>query len=320
MMKKKIYNWGIVGAGHISRKFVDGLRATENGCPYAIAARELSRAQQFASEKDMPAAYGSYEEMANDPKVDAVYIGTTNAQHVEHTLLMLAHKKPVLCEKPFSVTLDQTNQMIAASRTNNTFLMEALWTNFVPAMQAARKVIADGTIGKIKCLNAKFGFYQEYNPNHRVFSPGLGGGSVLDIGMYPIFLATTLLGYPDIVSARGIKTQEGIDMTASVFLGYKNGAFAHILSSFDVNLNDEVLIHGAKGKVTMNHCAAPTSVKVEADGKSWDYPVETIGNGYNYEALEVMRCLDLGLSESPLRPLSETAKFMELLERVVGQL
>jgi predicted dehydrogenase len=319
-MNNRKYNWGIVGAGHISRKFVDGIRATTNGCPYAIAARDQRRAQQFADEKNMPIFYGSYEELANDPNVDVVYIGTTNAQHIAHTLLMLAHKKPVLCEKPFALNLHETYQMIDAARSNHTFLMEALWTQFLPAMQALRKIIADGTIGSIQCLKADFGFYREYNRSDRVFSPELGGGSILDIGIYPIFLATTLLGYPDSIAASGIKSQDGIDISASIFFGYKSGVFAQLLSSFSANLGNEAQIFGTKGKITLNKCSFPTRITITTDNETRDYPVETTGNGYNYEAQEVMNCLDNGLIESPVRPLAETLRLVGLMEGVIKQL
>jgi predicted dehydrogenase len=320
-VKKDRYNWGIVGAGHISRKFADGLRATENGCPYAIASRDIHRAQDFAAEKGIPLAYGSYEALAADPNVDVVYIGTTNTQHLAHTILMLAHKKPVLCEKPFAMNAAETDKMIAIARINNTFLMEALWTHFLPSMQAVRKIIADGVIGEVRCVKAEFGFFRPYNRDSRIFNPELGGGSVLDIGLYPIFLATLLLGYPDMLSAKGIKNDDGIDLTAAMFFGYKNGAFAHLVSSFTANLDNEAHIYGSKGKITMHTCwHMLTRITVATDGTTYDYPVESVGNGYNYEANEVMRCLDAGLTESAARPLQETAKFMRLLDDIIGRL
>ncbi|GHT67573.1 oxidoreductase [Bacteroidia bacterium] len=320
-MADKTYNWGIVGAGHISRKFVDGLSDVPNGRAYAVAARDITRAQQFANEKGMPVAYGSYEALANDPNVDAVYIGTTNTEHCAHAILMLEHKKPVLCEKPFAMNREEVDKMIAAARTHHTFLMEALWTNFLPSMNAVRKIIAEGTIGDIRHIRADFGFFREYNPNDRIFNPKLGGGSVLDIGLYPIFLAVSLLGYPDRVRAEGIKSQDGVDLTASMFFEWRNGAFAQLLSSFTVNLGNGATIYGSKGKIAMHrqwHC--PTRISLIIDEITTDYPVASVGNGYNYEAEEVQNCLAQGFIESPRLPLAHSAQFMSLMDTVIKQL
>ncbi|GHT11223.1 putative oxidoreductase [Bacteroidia bacterium] len=320
-MAEKIYNWGIVGAGRISRKFVDGLKDARNARAYSIAARDLTRAQQFASEKGMPVAYGSYQELANDPNVDAVYIGTTNTEHCAHAILMLEHKKPVLCEKPFAMNRQEVDKMVAAARANNTFLMEAFWTNFLPSMNAVRKIIADGTIGEVRCIHSDFGFFREYNPNDRIFNPQVGGGSVLDIGLYPVFLAVTLLGFPQRVRAEGIKTHDNIDLTASMFLEWKNGAFARLVSSFTVNLDNEAYIYGSKGKITMHgqwHC--PTRISVTVNDITTDYPVTSVGNGYNYEAEEVQNCLAQGLTQSPLLPLSHSTRFISLLDSIIEQM
>jgi predicted dehydrogenase len=318
---EKNYNWGIVGAGRISRKFVDGLKSTRNGCAYAVASRDLQKAQQFANEKNMPVAHGSYEALACDPNVDVIYIGTPNTLHAAHTLLMLEHGKPVLCEKPFAMNRGEVDNMCDAARSRRVFLMEAMWTNFLPSMQAVRKIIADGVIGEVTFLRADLGFFRAYNPVDRIFSPALGGGATLDIGLYPVFLAVTLLGYPDRVAAQAVKTADGVDVTTNMFFTWKNGVFAQLLSSFCAQLDSEATIYGSKGKITMRsrwHC--PTSISVTTGDQTADYPVESVGNGYNYEAQEVMDCLAQGLTESPSLPLAASAKFMSLLDRIRAEL
>ena len=319
-MTDKTYNWGIIGAGRISRKFVDGLKATRNGRAYAVAARDLAKAQEFAQEKDMPVAYGSYEELAADPLVDVVYIGTVNTMHAPNTLLMLAHKKPVLCEKPFAMNRVEVDEMIAAAQRNKVFLMEAFWTNFLPSMNAVRQLIADGTIGDITYIRAGLGFFRAYAPPIRTFNPEVGGSSVLDIGLYPIFLAITLLGYPDHITAQAVTMPDGVDITSSMFFKWRNGAVAQLFSSYCIQLDCEGVIYGSKGKITMHgRWHAPTRISITTEEHTYDYPVASGGNGYNYEAQEVMDCLDKGLLESPLLPLSESAKFMSLLEAVMRQ-
>jgi predicted dehydrogenase len=317
-MMNKTYNWGIIGAGRISRKFADGLKSTRNGRAYAVAARDLAKAQEFAREKDMPAAYGSYEALAADPQVDVVYIGTVNTMHESNTILLLNHKKPVLCEKPFAMNRVEVDRMMAAAQRNRVFLMEALWTNFLPSMNAVRKIIADGTIGDITYIRADLGFFRAYDPHIRTFNPEVGGSSVLDIGLYPIFLAVTLLGYPDHITAQAVKMPDGVDVTSSMFFKWKNGAVAQLFSSYCIQLDCEGVIYGSKGKITMHgRFHAPTRISVTTDRNTYDYPVASVGNGYNYEAQEVMDCLDRGLLESPLLPLAESAKFMDLLEAVI---
>jgi predicted dehydrogenase len=210
--------------------------------------------------------------------------------------------------------------MIKAAQHHDVFLMEAMWTNFLPSMNAVRKTIADGVIGDITYIRADFGFFRAYDPNNRVFNPEVGGGSVLDIGLYPIFLAVTLLGNPDHVSAQAVKTPDGVDITSAMFFKWKNGAVAQLFSSFCVQLDSEAVIYGTKGKITMHgrwHC--PTRVSVTIDGAVEEVPVTSIGNGYNYEAQEVMDCLAKNLKESPALPLSHTAQFMSLLEAVMQQ-
>jgi predicted dehydrogenase len=319
-MTDKTYNWGIVGAGRISRKFVDGLKATRNGRAYAVAARDLDRAQEFAREKDMPVAYGSYEALAADPQVDAVYIGTVNTAHAANTLLMLEHKKAVLCEKPFAMNRVEVDSMMAAAQRNKVFLMEALWTNFLPSMNAVRQLVAGGAIGDITYIRADFGFFRAYDPRIRTFNPEVGGGSVLDIGLYPIFLAVTLLGHPDHITAQAVTMPDGVDVTASMFFKWRSGAVAQLLSSFCIQSDCEGVIYGSRGKITMHsRFHEPTRISVTTGGNTVEHPVASVGNGYNYEAQEVMDCLDRGLLESPLLPLAESAKFMSLLEAVLRQ-
>ncbi|MDR0681439.1 MAG: Gfo/Idh/MocA family oxidoreductase [Dysgonamonadaceae bacterium] len=193
---EKIYNWGILGAGRIANKFAEGLKELSNAKCYAVAARSLERAETFKEIHGFEKAYGSYKEMLNDPNVDIVYVATTNNLHFEHTMLSLEARKAVLCEKPFASNLAQVEKMIAKAREKNVFLMEALWSRFLPSMIRFKTEIENETIGNPLLLQCNFGFISPFDPQKRVYDPVLGGGSVPDIGIYPIFVALYLFGNP----------------------------------------------------------------------------------------------------------------------------
>jgi len=192
----KTYNWAILGCGKIAHKFVGDLKTLSNANLYAAASRSLENAQAFASKFGFEKAYGSYEEMVNDPKVDVVYIASPHSHHCEHTLLCLNQGKAVLCEKAFAINSKEVNRMIEASRKNNTFLMEAFWTMFQPSFQKAMEIIRSGELGALKMVHSDFAFNAEYSPEKRLYNVDLGGGSLLDIGIYPIFMSLMTLGKP----------------------------------------------------------------------------------------------------------------------------
>lgn len=314
---KDVYRWGIIGAGKISEKFAEGLKSASKADCYAVASRDISKAEDFAAKNGFKKAYGSYEALLDDPDVDIVYIATPNNYHYANTLSALNAGKNVLCEKPFALNSNELKEMIDLARSKKLFLMEALWSRFLPSIIKVKDLIDSNHLGKAHIVQADFGFFSEYNPEGRLFNPALGGGSLLDIGIYPVFLSLFLFGYPDEISVLSVKSPSGTDNTNGILFSYKDGKVSSLMSSFAVNLDTEARIFCDKGKITLNrmfHC--PSSVIVSDGDKTEKLPIEFSGNGYNYEADEVMRCLDLSLTESPYWNLDSSIKLMKLLDEI----
>jgi len=296
-----MYNWGIIGPGRIARKFATGLQALPEARLYAVASRSQERAEAFRAEFGFERAYGSYEEMLADPALDVVYIATTNNLHCEHTLLCLEAGKAVLCEKPFASNLRQVEQMVAKSHEKGIFLMEAIVTRFTPCLLNLKAHIESGMIGKAVMLQADFGFYREFDPEDRVYAPALGGGSVPDIGLYPIFTSMYLFGKPVEIKCMAVPAPTGTDWTTTVLLRHAGGALSMLSSSFQTQLNNEARVYGEKGqlKIPRQFSLCDSLTFVAPDGTETPLAAGLESNGYNYEAAEVMRCLDAGLIESP---------------------
>lgn len=214
----KNYNWAILGCGKIAKKFALELKTLPNANLYAAASRNLENATSFASEFGFDRAYGSYEEMVKDSNVDVVYIATPHSHHLEHSLLCLNNKKAVLCEKAFAINSKEVKQMVEASKKNNTFLMEAFWVRFRPKFKTVLELIKNEDLGKLKMLKSDFNFLGDYNPNNRLFNLDLGAGSLLDIGIYPVFTSLMFLGKPTQIKASPIFSPTGSEESiTSVF-------------------------------------------------------------------------------------------------------
>ena len=313
------YKWGIIGAGRIANKFAMGLKVLPNAELYAIAARSYDRAYAFKENHGFIKAFGSYEEMLTDPEVDAVYISTTNNLHYEHTMMCLEAGKPVLCEKPFASDLSQVREMVNKAQEKKVFLMEALWSRFLPCMIEFKRQMEIGSIGKPLMLQCDFGFISPFDPNNRVYNPELGGGSIPDIGIYPIFVSMFLFGKPTEIQVTSVPAPTGTDWTSAVLLKHPNQKISMLSSSFEMLLENEARIYGDGGRLTLHRMfQMPTRLSLNQNrGEEYNIPIEHTGNGYNYEAAEVMRCLDEGWTESPELPLSFSLDLMEVLDETV---
>ncbi|NKB68960.1 MAG: gfo/Idh/MocA family oxidoreductase [Candidatus Latescibacteria bacterium] len=313
--------WGILAPGGIARQFADGLQALPHAQLVAVGSRDLGRAEKFAAKFAVPRAYGSYAQLAADPKVDAVYIASPHPLHMEHALLCVEAGKAVLCEKPFTLNFKQARQLVKATRKKKVFLMEAMWTRFLPLMAQVRQWVDDGAVGDVHLVSADFGFRAGFNPEGRLFNPLLGGGALLDVGVYTVSFAAMILG-PDPVYTNGIAHlgTSGVDEQASVLLGYAGGAMANLSTSIRTNTPGEARIVGTEGNIAIN---APFWKSTAATLKNGDgeqhveHPLE--GNGYNYQAAEVARCLAQGELESPLMPLDESLEIMKILDTLRAQ-
>lgn len=315
----KTYNWAILGCGKIARKFANDLKLLPNAKLYAAASRSIDNAQAFARELGFEKAYGSYEEMVNDPEVDVVYIASPHSHHCEHALLCLNHRKAVLCEKAFALNSREVNLMTAAARANQTFLMEAFWTMFQPSFLKAMEIIRSGELGALKMVRSDFSFNAEYDPEKRLYNVDLGGGSLLDIGIYPVFMSLMALGKPSEIKTMARFCPTGAEESILMSFGYANGAMASLVSSFAAHSSIQTEFAFENGFVRLNRrFHTPTTLTY---WKNWEEEKTMVfdqgaGQGYELEAAHVMECLDAGKTESDRMPWSVSADLMEILDRV----
>ena len=315
---KKNYKWGILGAARIANKFAEGLKILPNAERYAIASRSQDRAEAFKEKHGFTKAFGSYEEMLADRELDIVYIATTNNLHFEHTMQCLEAGKAVLCEKPFASNLLQVEQMVKKAREKNVFLMEALWSRFIPSMIQFKEQVENGAVKRPLLLQCNFGFISPFDPENRIYNPVLGGGSVPDIGIYPVFTAMYLFGKPESIEVMSVPAPTGTDWTTSILFKHKKKEISMLTSSFEMVLDNEARVYGEGGYLklhSMFHMPTCLSLRTN-DGKETDIPLNSTGNGYNYEAVEVMNCLDKGLIESPCLPHAFSIELMQVLDEV----
>jgi predicted dehydrogenase len=315
----KTYKWGMIGPGNIANKFAEGLRILPNAKLYAVASRSLEKAEAFKTKYGFEKAYDSYEEMLKDPALDVVYIATTNNLHFEHTMMCLEAGKAVLCEKPFASNLLQVKQMVEKAREKQVFLMEALWSRLIPSMMQFKTYVENGTIGKPFLLQCDFGFISPFDPCKRVYDPELGGGSIPDIGIYPVFTAMYLFGKPETIQVASVPAPTGTDWTTSILFKHKNKEISMLTSSFEMVLENEARVYGEKGSLKLHrmfHMQVPLTFRAN-DGKETDISLQMEGNGYNYEAAEVMECLDKGLIESPAMPFDFSLELMSVLDEII---
>lgn len=320
MTETKI-RWGILGCGRIARKFAADLTKVTDAELVAVASRQKETAQVFANEFPCKYVHGSYEELVNNGEVDVIYIASPHSHHYEHTLLCLNHHKAVLCEKAFAINSRQAKEMIELAREKKVFLMEALWTKFLPHYSKLQQLLKDGTMGDIKAVLVNFGFRTGDNAPQRLLDPALGGGTLLDIGIYNVFMTLSVLGKPDKIEASMIPAVTGVDEQLSVLFKYNNGAMAQLFSSFTTNLPTEMEIAGTKAGVTLTKRFYEPSAtiqlyhEVKGERKSIEFEKEA-GFGYQYEARHVNECLKKGLTESPVMTHADTLLLMETMDGI----
>ena len=316
-MKNKTINWGIIGLGNIALKFAQDLLTVEDAKLYAVASRSIEKANDFATTYNATKAYSSYEDLAKDPNVDAVYIATPHALHKENTLLCLEHGIAVLCEKPFAMNINEVDDMIAKAKEKNVLLMEALWTYFLPHYQFVLNELTNKTYGNVLKMEADFGFYRAFNNDFRVFNKSLGGGSLLDIGIYPIFAALTALGIPNNIEADATFFENGADSSCNMTFIYNDGLSAKIKSTLLEKTPTEAVFYCEKGTIKINSgFFSPTTVSMLKDDKEEiiDFDYKTIG--YNYEAIHFNELIRQGKSESDVMTFEFSKQLIKTLDAV----
>jgi len=318
----KIYNWGILAPGHIAKKFALELKEVPDARIYAVGSRDESRAREFAAEFNAEKYYGSYEALAKDPSVDIIYIASPHSFHREHARLCLENHKAVLCEKALSLNLSEVKEMIACAEENHSFLMEAMMVPQQPSYQEAKRMIESGALGKIKYIQGWFGFNRApYDMTRRLFNSSLGGGALLDIGLYPVFDVLYFLGAPSNISADANLAVTGVDQSVSVRMEYGEGVAASIFASFLAasGLGTDVLCE--KGTLRLRRLNAIDQwLEIDIPGEGvkqlkW----EASECGLKQEALEVMRCLEEGKTQSDKMPPSMSIDLMTTLDKIRKQ-
>ncbi len=310
-------NWGIIGIGRIAEKFARDLATVENATLIAVASNSLERASDFAAKHNVPNFFGTYEEIFAIENLHVVYIATPHTDHARCTRLCLEKKVAVLCEKPFAMNEKEVKEMIELANRNNTFLMEALWTRFLPATLKVLELIGSGAIGRVKSLQADFGFIPPFLPERRLLNRDFGGGAFLDIGIYPAFLSLLIMGYPSSILATAIPGSTGVDETTAFIYRYDDESIAMLYCTLAAETRTEAIIYGDQGNIQMKGRFLDTKeinvVKKDGTSETFEFPRETFG--YDFEIREVNTCLIAGKKESGLWPLAQSLKLIHLLDK-----
>lgn len=316
------FNWAILGLGKIARKFAQDLQRIDDARLVAVGSRSLERARAFATDFGAEHAAGSYAATFDGPRIDAVYIATPHTGHRELTLMCLERGIPVLCEKPLGLNLTEVEEMVAAARRTGTYLMEALWSCFIPATVEMKRMVADGVIGELEGLRADFGFRgvpREDFDRDRLYNPALGGGALLDIGIYPVWLAQYLFGAPEGIHAVARLTDLGADVDTHVTLRYPGGQLAHCYSTLLGATKTDALLLGSAGELHLHsrfHHMHGFSVLQGDEAPPTNHYHRFEGHGYQFEARAVMEDVRAGRRESATWSLDDSLLLHRTLSEV----
>ena len=310
-------NWGILGTGTIAHLVAEDLALLPNAELTAVGSRAQERADAFGDTFDVPHRHGSYEALVANPDLDVVHVASPHSAHLEHATMALEAGCAVLCEKPLALNAEQAERLIATARRRDQFLMEAMWTRFLPVMDDVRRLVHDEqALGDVHLLQADIGVTQSFDPTHRLFDPALGGGALLDLGVYPLAFAFDLFGPPDTVTSSAVIGETGIDEQCAAVFRYDDGTQAVWHASVRADAGRTCVLAGTGGRLRGTRAwwkGAPFELTRD-DGtvETWARPYE--GNGYQFEAAHVMHCLREGRTESPRMPLDESHALLETMD------
>jgi predicted dehydrogenase len=313
--------WGILGPGSIANSLAKGVAALPDAEVIAVGSRDQAKANVFADKYGIPNRYGSYQELVDDPEVDVVYVATPHPFHAEHTLLALNARKAVLCEKPFTINERELEHVVRVAREKKLFLMEAMWTRFFPVMVKVRELIKGGAIGDVRMVQADFGFRTSVNEEGRLFNRALGGGALLDVGVYTVSFAQMILGTPDRMTGLATIGETEVDEQSAFILGFPSGALAVLSTAIRTNTPHIATVIGTDGTITVpTNWWKPNRLVLARSGQ----PEETIDlpaneAGFVYEAEEVGRCLRAGKLESEAMPLDDSLSIMRTMDTLRAQ-
>ena len=312
------FKWGILGTGGIANAFSDDLKLLSGHVVKAVGSRTKKSANNFAIKFKGCKPYDNYLDCIKDPNIDAIYIATPHNSHAKYSILALKNGKPVLCEKPFSINSIEAKKMIKVASENNLLIMEAMWTRFLPHISRVRKIIDENILGEIKSLYADHGQNLSMNTNPRLWEPSLGGGALLDLGIYLVSLSHLVLGIPKSITSRAHFTDKGIDEQTSIIFNYKNNAQAVLKMTLKNNTPYRAIISGEKGYLEIaGPFYTPTSMTLNLnDGTKTFFDNNYEGHGLREQAYEFAKCKNLKLIESPLITHKETIEIMETMDLI----
>ncbi|UNY97808.1 Gfo/Idh/MocA family oxidoreductase [Zhouia spongiae] len=319
--KYKKIRWGIIGLGNIAEKFAEDMQAVDSGLLYAVGSRNSSKARNFAEKHHVQKAYDSYAGLLKDENIDAVYIATPHSLHKENALACLKNKKAVLCEKPLAMNEAEVKEMIYMAKSNNVLLMEAMWTYFLPHYRYVLELLDRNEFGKLKKLEADFGFKSEFDKKSRLFDKKLGGGSLLDIGIYPVFAALSVLGVPDKIDATAHFLDNNIDTQCQIKFTYPDQVIAQLKSTVIENTPTTATFYCEHGIIKINkNFYGPTTVSILSgtDSQTVDFGYHT--KGYTYEIEHFNRLLIDGKKESPVMSHDFSLRLIKTLDQIRDQI
>lgn len=310
--------WGILGTGGIAHTFAEDLRLTDSGVVAAVGSRNQDSAERFADEFGIEARHPSYESLVADPTVDVIYVATPHPSHRENAIMALRGGKPVLVEKPFAMNADEGAEIVAVAREENLFAMEAMWTRFLPHVAQIREWLASGALGDLVTVTADHGQWFPEDPESRLFAPELGGGSLLDLGIYPVSFASMILGTPNRIAAVVDPAFTGVDAQTSMVFGYESGAQAVLTCTLRAKSPTRASIVGTDARIEIDgdFYAPATVTLLPRDGKPTRIESTHHGRGLRHQADEVSRRLTASDLESPLMPLDESIAIMKTMDAV----
>lgn len=314
--------WGILSTGRIAHTFANAIAHVPEAQLVAVGSRTQSAAEAFGEEFNIPHRHGSYEALVADPEVDAIYVATPHPYHHPNTLLALDAGKHVLCEKPFAVNAKQAAEMVERARAKKLFLMEAMWTRFLPAVRQARQWLDDGLLGELRLLQASFCFRSDMDEASRLLAPELAGGSLLDVGCYPLSLASRFFQQaPQEIKSLAALGHTGVDEQIGVLLGYQNGAMALLSSAVRTATVHDAYVYGTEGYVHLHNPFWCTTRATRFKGEELVEVFEESHrcNGFEFQIEDVCRCIQQGRTESEIMPLDETLAIMTTMDQLRAQ-
>ncbi len=313
--------WGLIGPGSIANSFATGLRAVPGASLNAVASRDRDRAAAFAARYGAATAYGNVEDLAADPAVDAIYIATPHPHHAAVARICLAAGKAVLCEKPITMNAGELVELIELAKARRVFLMEAMWTRFLPIMGRVRAWLAEGAIGEPRLVQADFGCRNGWDPAGRWLNPALGGGALLDVGIYVLAFGYQVFGaQPERIAGFAHLGATGVDEQAAMMLRWSGGRLASLTCAVRTNTPHVARINGTDGSIVIPDFWHATSATLTTSaGRSEAVTLPFAANGYEYEAIEVGRCLAAGLVESPVMGWDESLSIQRSMDELRRQ-